>query len=238
MSHELWNELAGRAGRSLTDEQRATFDRYLDLLLQANQRMNLTRLVDRQQAAVGHVGDALTLLPWIPAGPLKLIDIGSGGGVPGIPLAIALPEAQVMLVESTQKKAAFLRDCVRELKLSNVEVCPQRAEEAGRSPLRGRFDVATARAVGELSFLVEWCMPLLVKGGRLLAMKGAKAREEIASATAALRTLNAAEPVVHSVELPGTENHVILEVIKLGQTPATYPRPATIAKSRPIGRTG
>jgi 16S rRNA (guanine527-N7)-methyltransferase len=101
--------------------------------------------------------------------------------------------------------------------------------------LRGTLDVVTARAVGELAFLVEWGIPLLRKGGKLLAMKGAKAAEEIAACHRVVRALNAGEPVVHPVELPGAVHHVIVEITKLGGTDPKYPRAATVAKGKPIG---
>src|SRR3954462_12692058 len=120
--NSLWDELAGRAGITPTQKQHSLLARYLDLLLDANQRMNLTRITDRAAAEVQHVGDALTLLPHLPPAPLRLADVGSGGGVPGIPLAVARPDASVVLIESTKKKAAFLVTAVRELGLSNVTV--------------------------------------------------------------------------------------------------------------------
>src|SRR5438874_1737958 len=104
----LWQQLADRASISLSQEQIDRLSRYLDLLLEANQQMNLTRIDTRAEAEVGHVGDSLTLLPFLPRASFSLADIGSGGGVPGIPLAIVHPDAQVLLIESTQKKAAFL----------------------------------------------------------------------------------------------------------------------------------
>lgn len=234
MPHPLWTELAAAANRTLSDTQFQQLDRYLDLLAEANQRMNLTRIIDREQAAVGHVGDALTLLPHLPTDPFRIADVGSGGGVPGMPLAIALPNAQMILVESTQKKAEFLRQCAAELGLKNVRVLPQRVEDVGRSDLRETCNIVTARAVGELVFLVEWCIPLLSKGGRLLAMKGAKAAEEIGHCDKVLKALNASQPVVHQVALPGADNHVIVQITKLGRTDPRYPRPATVAKNRAI----
>src|SRR5690606_31444047 len=133
-----------------------------------------------------------------------LADIGSGGGVPGIPVAIARPDAQVMLIESTKKKAAFLRECARELGLANVTVRDERAEEVGHSELRETFDVVTARAVGELVWLVEWGLPLVRKGGSMLAMKGQRVNEELPAAYKAIRALNGGEAEIHPVELPGT----------------------------------
>src|SRR5690554_1207516 len=104
-------------------------DGYINLLLTANERMNLTRITDRSAAEVQHVGDALTLLPFLPVESHRLADVGSGGGVPGIVLAIVRPDSQVVLIESTKKKAAFLRDCAADLGLANVTVHDQRAEE-------------------------------------------------------------------------------------------------------------
>src|SRR5207237_6190422 len=109
----LWDELAGRAGLSLTETQHSLLCRYLDLLLDANRRMNLTRITDRSVAEVQHVGDALTLLPLLPVGPHRLADVGTGGGVPGIPLAVARPDARVVLIESRKEKAAFLGESAR-----------------------------------------------------------------------------------------------------------------------------
>ena len=234
MPNDLWNQLATSAKRPLSDGQLKQLDRYLDLLLDANTRMNLTRIVDREQAAIGHVGDALTLLPFLPTHSFTLADIGSGGGVPGIPLAIACPECTIILIESTNKKAVFLRSCADQIGLSNVRVLPVRAEEAGRGPLRETLDFVTARGVGELVFLIEWGIPILRKGGKLLAMKGAKAADEIADSQRVLRALNASDAITHPVKLPGAEHHVIVEIKKLGGTDPRYPRDATSAKGRAI----
>src|SRR3954447_25510929 len=124
-------DIAGRAGVTLSTEQIDKLDKYLSLLLAANERMNLTRITDRAVAEVQHVGDSLTLLPFLPPGPHALADVGTGGGVPGIPLAIARPDAQVTLIESTKKKAAFLGERVAQLGLTNVIVDDRRAEVLG-----------------------------------------------------------------------------------------------------------
>ena len=233
----LWDDLAARAGVALSDEQHAQLARYLDLLLEANQRMNLTRITDRAAAEVQHVGDALTLLPHLPAGPIRIADVGTGGGVPGIPLAVACPEAQVVLIESTKKKAAFLASAAQTLGLGSVAVVDARAEDAGQAPaLRESFDVATARAVATLDWLVEWCLPLVKpKSGKLLAMKGARVAEELPAAAKAIKLLNGGEAVVHAVDLPGSEHRVIVEIPKRGRSDPRYPRSATVAKGKPLG---
>ena len=204
----LWSQLA-----PLSDEQLKLLDGYLDLLLEVNAVMNLTRITDRASAEVLHVADALTLVAYLPREPHRLADVGSGGGVPGIPLAIARPDVSIVLIESTQKKAAFLDRAVRELGLSNVVVKAERAEKL--VDCRGKFDVVTARAVAAVGELSQWCFPLLKPGGRLLAMKGAKAVEELEAAKKTLHRLGAAQPIVHRAELPGAENHVIVEIQRL-----------------------
>lgn len=231
---ELWNQLAAVAGLSLSESQHVLLDRYVAFLLEANRTMNLTRIDDRASAEVLHVGDALTLLRFLPKEHCRLGDVGSGGGVPGIPLAIVRPDAQVFLIESTKKKAAFLERTACELHLANVHVLPDRAEDIARGQFRESFDIVTARAVGAMNLLVEWCLPLVRKGGKLLAMKGVKIAEELPAADRAIKLLGGGPPAVHRVQLPATESHVIVEVTKIGRTDARYPRPASQAKKKAL----
>lgn len=231
----LWLEIAARAGALLNPEQDRLLAHYIDLLLEANQRMNLTRITGREAAEVHHVGDALTLLKFIPSGPLRLADVGSGGGVPGIPIAIVRPDVQALLIEATGKKAAFLADVSGRLGLRNIQVVASRAEEAGRSKeLRQTCDVVVARAVATMDWLAEWCLPLLKTGGKLLAMKGPKSAQELPAAKHAIGLLGGSTPLIHPADLPGAENHVIVEIRKTHGTPAAFPRPASRAKHRPL----
>src|SRR5688572_20421259 len=230
----LWNDLAARAGVTLSDEQHAGLSRYLDLLFEANARMNLTRITDRAAAELQHVGDSLTALPHLPAGTIRVVDVGSGGGVPGIPLAIARPEATFLLVESTKKKAAFLKQAIDALELKNVSVSEWRAEDVGHSNSRETFDVALARAVATLSWLAEWCLPLVKKGGKMLAMKGPKVADELPEAKRTITAAGGGEVLVHPVDLPGTEHRVIIEIPKIAKADKRLPRPATQAKGRPL----
>ena len=227
--------MASRAGVVMTPEQRRLLGGYLDLLLEANKVMNLTRIEDRAEAERLHVGDALTVLPFIPSGEVRVADVGSGGGVPGIPLAIVRADAKVTLIESTQKKAAFLKRAVEELGLSNVEVYGGRVEDLAHSDRRETFDVVVARAVAMMNVLVEWCLPLVKKGGKFLAMKGAKVSEELPAAEKAIRTLNGAAAVVHPARLPGAEHRVIVEIAKAGRSDPKYPRSAALVKAKPLG---
>lgn len=230
----LWNEIASAAGVTLTDAQHAQLEAYLDLLLAANVTMNLTRIADKEAARVQHVADSLTVLPFLPSGAFALADVGTGGGVPGIPLAIARPDARVLLIESTRKKANFLTTAVPQLGLTNVEVAAERAEDVGQSARREMFDVALSRAVATMQWLAEWCLPLVRPGGKLLAMKGPKVAEELPVAEHAIKLLGGGSPDVRPANLPGSHQHVIVEILKARRTPAKYPRPASAAKGKPI----
>ena len=193
----------------------AQISAYLDLLLAANERMNLTRITDRAQAEILHVADSLTLLPHLPNRPHRLADVGSGGGVPGMILAIMRPDVQIVLIESTLKKADFLRATAAELKLSNVTVEPRRAEEMGQSIHRESYDVVVARAVAKLPVLVEWLLPLVKPGGCALAMKGPKVVEEIEESRKAIKRLGGGPPQLLPAELPGRDGHVIVKITKI-----------------------
>jgi 16S rRNA (guanine527-N7)-methyltransferase len=165
------------------------FERFLDLLLEANTRFNLTAVTDPGDAWVRHIADSLTLLPPIVSLRAKrVMDVGSGGGLPAIPLAIALPEVQFTLLEATGKKARFLTETAEALELHNVVVINDRAEKLGqRAEHRSAYDVVTARAVGRLRVLLDWGVPFVRPGGWLLAMKGRQAQEEIKEARDLLR---------------------------------------------------
>jgi 16S rRNA (guanine527-N7)-methyltransferase len=154
--------------------------------------------------------------------------------VPGLPLAIARPDAKVALIESTRKKAAFLQSAAQQLELSNVTVLALRAEEAGRGRHRESFDIAVARAVATLDWLAEWCLPLVKPGGAMLAMKGPKVREELEPAKRAIRACGGGEAALHPVDLPGAHEHLIVEIRKSARTRADYPRDPTVAKGKPI----
>ena len=208
------------------------FGGYLALLEEANRSFNLTRITERGAMWERHILDSLTLLAMLGevGSGERVADVGSGGGAPGIPLAIALPEVSFTLVESVGKKAAFLRDAAAALGLSNVTVEARRVEDVGRDPAhREGYAVATARALGALRTAAELVTPLVRVGGVALFIKGEKAGEEIEAAKKALHMLHT--PVAGVVETP-TGKIVVLD--KPRKTPAAYPRRAGDAKREPL----
>lgn len=196
--------------------------------------MNLTAIRDADEAWERHIFDALTLLPVL--GELgegaRVIDVGSGGGLPGIPLAIVRPDLAVVLLEPTGKKAAFLRHAAEELGLTNVEVVRERAEVMGASggAHRDGYDAVVARAVGRLVVLAELTVPLAKIGGLIVLVKGQKADEELAEARQALHMLCVSH--AGTVSTP-TGRVVVLE--KRRATPTKYPRSAAEMKKKALG---
>lgn len=182
-------------GVTLDAEKLAQLGDYLGRLLAMNEQMNLTGIRTPDEAWERHVLDSLTLLPLlaeVPAGA-RVVDIGSGGGIPGVPLAIARPDLHVALVEATQKKASFLSATASAMGLANISVHADRAERLGREELGGVFEVVMARAVGRLKVLAPIVVPFLRAGGVVLLIKGARADEELAEAKKVL----AQQKVVH-----------------------------------------
>ena len=211
--------------------------RYLALLYAANAVVNLTAVRDVEEAWTRHVFDSLTLMPLIvevEAGG-RVADVGSGGGMPGIPLAVALPDYHFTLIEATGKKVQFLRQVVEAMDLRHVEVVQGRAETLGQEhrTWRESFDVVCARALGPLNVVAELTVPLVKPGGRVLLTKGAKAQDELAHAAVALRELNALH--AGTVETP-TGRVVVLT--KQSRTPRTYPRRDGEPKRAPLGGRG
>ncbi len=209
------------------------FGEFLSLLLEANRQFNLTRIVNPEEAWIRHIGDSLSLLPFLDSSGAKtVIDVGSGGGLPGLPLAIAMPKVAFTLLEATGKKAAFLDAATKRLSLENVCVINERAETVGRDREHHRehYDVAIARAVGRLAVLLELTVPLVKIGGLILAIKGEKALEELEEAKKAMHMLHC-----RHVETVRGETGSVIVIEKLRQTPGLYPRRPGEPKHAPLG---
>ena len=236
----LLREYAAPYGVTLDDTACDRFDRYAQLLVEWNEKMNLTAITRPEDIVLKHFADSLTALPLLPEKQgIRLIDVGTGAGFPGIPLAIARPDVKLTLLDSLNKRLIFLQEVCRALDIP-AQTVHARAEEGGRRPqLREQFDVATARAVAALPVLAEYCLPFVKTGGQFIAMKGPESDAECRAAARAVTVLGGEPPRTHALLLPrepkdGVEQSErrVFVISKVKHTPAQYPRPsAKIAKA-------
>jgi 16S rRNA (guanine527-N7)-methyltransferase len=212
-------------------------ERYVDLLLDANRRLNLTRVVEPEAVARLHLLDALAALPLLDRwAPRQAIDLGSGGGVPGIVLALARPEVTWTLVDSVGKKATAMREFVAALGLRPVSVLAARAEELGRRlEHREAYDLVTARALAALPVLAEYALPLARPGGHLLAWKGRLKRDEIDAGNRAASRLGGEAASVEPSGFAALGDHRFVVIEKVKPTPPAYPRRPGEPSRRPLG---
>jgi 16S rRNA (guanine527-N7)-methyltransferase len=227
---------ATRLGLSLTPDQLDCFDEYAALLREGKRRLSLTALVDPVDVAVKHFLDSLSVLPLLPPGRRRLVDVGTGAGFPGVPLVLARPELEAVLLEATAKKAEWVAQTLARLGVEGTTVLAARAEDVAHDPdHRGRYDVAVARAVAPFAVLCELCLPFLRPGGRFVAQKGAAgAAVEVPAASRALSLLGGSLAEVRPVDLPGLPNRVLVVVDQERPAPARYPRRPGIPAKRPL----
>lgn len=218
----------------------AAFETHTRLLLAWNSAINLTAVRHPEDIAREHVLDSLTALPVLRrAGVYEFVDLGSGAGFPGIPLAAALPARRALLVESIFKKARFLEAVLGAVELPGVRVAAARAESLAADPHhRGRWQAVVARAVADLAEIEELALPLLRPGGLLVAWKRPPLDEELARAERALRQLHGRVAAVEAVTVAGLEDHVLAVVEKTGETPREFPRDPAARRRRPLGGAG
>lgn len=221
----------------VTDEQYRLFGLYYEYLMEYNQKVNLTRIIEPQDVAAKHFWDSISVGK---SGDFfngcSVIDVGTGAGFPGIPLAVMRPDVRVTLVDSLKKRTIFLSEAVALLGLANVAIIHARAEDIGQNPkYRARYDVVLARAVAPLNVLAELCIPLAKTGGVFLAMKGPKAVEEIEFAGKAIQKLGATVSGYESTTLPLVgETRTLIRIKKTSPTPAAYPRKAGTPERQPL----
>ena len=227
-----------KLGIELPEELLTQLAAYLDLLLEVNKRTNLTAIRERDAAWRRLIIDSLTVLPGLDNldEGATVIDVGSGGGMPGIPIAIARPDLKVTLLEATGKKAKFLQQAVDTLGLRNVNVLNERAEIVGQSPKhRQHYDAAVNRAVGRMTEVLEYCMPLLRVGGQMLTMKGKQVEDELDAAGDALTLLGAGEINIFDAYPEGFDLELVVVVItKAHPTPDDYPRRPGLPRHEPL----
>lgn len=226
---------AEKLGISLTDEQTKLFEKLAELLVEQNKTMNLTAITDPDGIAVKHFADSISALSAYDfAENAKVLDVGTGAGFPSIPLLIARPDLEMTMIDSTAKKLKYVASTVETLGL-DAEVLHTRAEEAGQSKeYREKFDIVCSRAVAALNVLCEYCLPFVKVGGVFLAMKAAKAQEEIADAKNAIKTLGGKIVAEKSFSLSDGGERTIVVIKKISQVPPKYPRVSAQIAKKPL----
>ncbi len=235
---ELENKLKEgfkKFGLEINDKQVEQFMEYMDLLLEYNEKMNLTAITEKEDVIVKHFLDSVSVLTVVKFRKgIKVIDVGTGAGFPSIPLKIMLPEVEFTLVDSLKKRVGFLDVVIDKLGLEHIEAIHGRCEDLGRDEkLRGRFDIGVSRALARMEILGELSIPFIKKGGKFVALKGPKVHEELEKAKRGLKKLGCVNIEVKNIKLPFTEmTHKIAIIDKEHHTPYKYPRhPSKISKN-------
>lgn len=221
----------------LSDKQKEQFETYFKLLVEWNEKINLTAITDKEGVYLKHFYDSIApiLQGHLQNKPIKLLDIGAGAGFPSLPMKIISPEIDVTIIDSLNKRIIFLNLLADELGLEGVHFYHGRAEDFGQDKnFRASFDVVTARAVARMQVLSELTIPFLTVGGRLIALKAAAADQEIADAKQALALLFSKVVENHNYQLPNGDGRNMTIVEKKKETPNKYPRKAGMPNKKPL----
>lgn len=216
-------------------EQLEQFFAYMKLLIEWNEKMNLTAIIEPEEIILKHFIDSITILKEIKDNS-KLVDVGTGAGFPGIPLSIMNPTLKITLVDSLNKRLIFLQEVVNNLKLQNIEIVHARAEEFGQNKeYRESFDISTSRAVANLATLSEYLIPLVKVNGKIISMKASEAQEEINEAKKAIEILGGRIEKIDEFNLPQSNiGRTVIIIKKDKQTPNKYPRKPGTPSKEPI----
>lgn len=210
---------------------------FRSLLLEWNEKINLTTITDDEGVVYKHFLDSLTCLQSkVDFNGKKVLDLGTGAGFPGVPLKIAIPDLDITLMDSLNKRIQYLNEVCSALQFKNVQCLHARAEEAARQKtMREAYDIVVSRAVANMSTLSEYCLPFVKTGGYFIAQKTNEAFDEIKNAEKAIRILGGATPEIVQVQVPGTDlAHNLVIIKKIKPTPAVYPRKAGTPAKKPI----
>ena len=218
------------------DEQ--AFDRlcrYNELLIEWNEKINLTALTAPEDVALKHFADSLMLLRYVEVKQEAcIIDVGTGAGFPGLVLKIVRPDLRLTLLDSLQKRLVFLQEVCRELGLDGVDFVHSRAEDGARTALRDSYDIAVSRAVASMNTLCEYDLPYVRVGGSFVAMKGKDAAQEMQNAQNAIGTLGGQLKAKHDFILGDAGERSIIEIEKVAPTPDRFPRKSKQIKNKPL----
>lgn len=237
MNEQQFIEALKEKGIILTDNQINQFRKYFELLVEWNEKMNLTAITDLEGVYLKHFYDSISASFYFDFTKIESVcDVGAGAGFPSLPIKICFPHLHITIVDSLNKRITFLNHLSQELQLDNVSFVHARAEEFGQNALyREKFDVVTARAVARLSVLSELCIPLVKKGGYFVALKAAAGAEEFQDAKKAISTFGASLKEEFSYKLPVEESDRTLYIFdKIKQTPKKYPRKPGMPNKSPI----
>ena len=220
----------------LNDTQLEQFDTFYRLVVDWNNKVNLTAITDSSDFAVKHIIDSISI--WSDEKFVNVntfIDVGTGAGFPGIPLKIYRPHLKVTLLDSLAKRINFLKAVVEALNLENIKLIHSRAEDAAHNPeLRETFDLAVSRAVAKLNILAEYCVPFVKVGGYFAALKGSNIKEELQDAKNAVKVLGGKELKCINITLPNDNERNLIYIKKASKTADKYPRKAGIPERKPL----
>lgn len=237
MKPEIFYQDLAKLGFELTDLQKKQFHRYFQLLVEWNQKINLTAITAEEEVYLKHFYDSLApiLQGYVQNEPISLLDIGAGAGFPSLPMKILFPQLEVTIIDSLNKRIQFLHLLAEELGLEGVHFYHGRAEDfAQDKQFRAQFDLVTARAVARMQVLSELTIPFLKVGGRLIALKASSAEDELHQAKNALNLLFAKVLENVDYQLPNGDPRTLTIVEKKKETPNKYPRKAGVPNKRPL----
>ena len=237
MKPETFYNLLAEQNLPLSDQQKKQFERYFELLVEWNEKINLTAITDKDEVYLKHFYDSIApiLQGLIPNETIKLLDIGAGAGFPSLPMKILYPQLDVTIIDSLNKRINFLQLLAQELDLDGVHFYHGRAEDLAQDKnFRAQYDFVTARAVARMQVLSELTIPYLKVGGKLLALKASNAPEELLEAKNALNLLFSKVEDNLSYDLPNGDPRYITVVEKKKETPNKYPRKPGIPNKRPL----
>ncbi len=235
---EFQKKLASKASKleiNLSKEEQIQFYQYMQLLLEWNEKMNLTAITEPAEVLNKHFIDSITIAKYIKKED-KILDIGTGAGFPGIPLKIILPENNITLLDALNKRINFLKEVIQELKLDKITAIHGRAEEFSKiSGNRENYDIVVSRAVAKLNVLLEYMLPFVKIGGKCICMKSTEIDDELEEAKKAIEILGGKIEAVDTITLVGTDiKRKLIVIKKIKETPKKYPRKAGTPAKEPI----